>query len=1060
MAASPYLLLDLSGSTRIGDSDAGEFDISLGLRLNGTEEKVYASLKSTDQHGIAFPALLNALAPLHHTEIPPFLAKLPAIQALSITYGTDNHSSEFTVTFDTRLNINGKDIDTTLQAEYKKTDNADSYFTFGGTLRIGNHRFLLSYLKADTTWYMYAAYLHDGTTTINFKDIAGSVFGNRDAIPDAALTLSDFKAFLLYRQADNGGTSLLAGLGAGLHLNLNDLPLAGTLFARNEAFAFKEVLALYANGAFSQSELQRYSGLPDINVTPGFNISTLLLINGREDYYVLNDGPDKTYLPPANGDEPANNTAVVTSLPGETTSKAKWTNVDKKIGPVTIQRLGFLYADGKVMLLLDASIMTTGLGMQLAGFGLSFKLEWKFPPALPAFYIDGIGISYTKDPIRISGMFLRATPIPEEEQYSYYGAAQLSLATFSVSGVGAYSKLIHPQPNGAVSLFIYAMYTGAIGGPAFFFVTGIAAGFGYNRRVKTPAIQEVNTFPLVAMALNPNPAKTLNVILGELVSNQWIPASPGDYWLAVGIKFTSFKLIESFVLLIAQFGTRTEFAIVGLSILAWPSKDKAIAYVELAVRCSFGPDSDVIAVEAMLTSNSFVLDKNCKLTGGFAFYAWVKGAHAGDFVITLGGYHPKFNKPSHYPDVDRLGLNWKVSTQLQIKGGLYYALTPSAIMAGGRLEVTFSLSFLTASVALWADMIIAWAPFQYALDMGIRVKIDANIDMGLFTVHFKLEMGAELHIWGPPFAGEAFVDWSIFSFTIPFGSATKVTPAKLSWPEFKQQFIPTNANKKITPEIIINKGIINEYTVGNVRYLLVNPHQLTINIDVPLPVTTVHTPDATGTLTEIAATTSMQTDNGVLQYADRNLTLGIRPMHESSLAATLLVKVMMNGKPLTGDFAPDYSTYAAGVPGSLWSNHQGSSNNNIPDDVIVLKNALKGVVITPKEAPKPPDPPGFDLDGKFRKVERSLSWTYVAALTGPDNTAYSSPIKTIINDKILDPAITAKRQTIIAAALLVQEIPASAATIGNMQEWIDGFTADPVIVQAGGLPQYKIETGK
>ncbi|PSL34906.1 DUF6603 domain-containing protein [Chitinophaga ginsengisoli] len=1063
MAESSHFLLDISGSTRIGNTNAVEFDISMGLRLNGTDKSVYATLKTEDPRGVSLPALLKALAPGDKTEIPGFLNQLPAIRALSVSYGTGEHSSEFSITFETRLTINGKDIDATLQAAYKKIEGADSAFTFGGVLRIGNHRFGLSYQKTEDNWYMYAAYLHSGITTINLRDIAGSVFSNPNAIPDATLTLNDFKAFLLYRKAVDGNTALLVGLGAGLHLNLEDLPLAGSLFAKDDAFAFQEVLALYASGTFTQSELQRYAGMPAVSITAGFNVSAQLLINGHEEYYVLNDGPGKTYLPPGEGNN-TGDTAEVSTLPGEVASKAKWTRVDKQIGPVNLQRIGFTYNEGRVVLLLDASMQMAGIGMQMISLGLGFKLEWKFPPALPEFYIDGIGLSYTKDPIRISGMFLRATPIEGVEQYSYYGSAQLSLAKFSVSGIGAYSKLIEPKPDGAVSLFIYAMYAGAIGGPAFFFVTGIAAGFGYNRRVKVPAIREVNTFPLVAMALNPNPAKTLNDILAELVSKQWIPASPGDYWLAVGIKFTSFKLIESFVLVMAQFGTRTEFAILGLSILAWPSKDKAIAYVELAVRASFGPDSDVIAVEAMLTSNSYVLDKNCKLTGGFAFYAWVKGPHAGDFVITLGGYHPKFNKPSHYPDVDRLGLNWRISNELQIKGGLYYALTPNAIMAGGRLEVTFSLSFLTASVTLWADMLIAWAPFQYAIDMGIRVKIDAYIDMGLFTVHFKLEMGAELHIWGPPFAGEAFVDWSVFSFTIPFGSAAKKKPEKLDWPAFKQQFIPTNTNKRITPEIIISAGIINEYTIhtgtGEIKYLLVNPHQLKINVDVPVPVTTVRVPDQSGALTEIAADSNMQTDNGLLKYADRNRTLGIRPMQETTLASTLSVKVMMNGQSLSGNFAPQYSTYTAGVPGSLWSHDQGSGNNNNPEEVKILANALKGVAIAAKEAPAPIDPPGFDLNGKFRTVDESLQWSYIAALTGPDNTAYSDPIKTIMNNKLDDAAIAATRQAIIAAALQAQEATGATVTTGRLHGWVAALSAEPVIVQVGGLPQYKNETGK
>lgn len=1058
MADPSHFLLDISGSTRIGTTNAVEFEIALGFRINGADKSMYAILKTENPNGITLPALLNAFDPDDKTEIPGFLDQLPGIREISIKYGTGARSSEFSLSIETVLNINGKEIDSTLLIAYKKADNTDASFTFSGILRIDSHKFGLSYTKVDDTWYMFATYIHTGITTLNLRDIAGKVFSNPNAIPDAALTLNDFKAFLLYRKTGEGDTDVLVGLGAGLHLDLEDLPLAGSLFAKDDAFAFREVLALYASGNFTQTELQRYAGMPDIHVTAGFNISAQLLINGRSAYYALNDGPGKTYPTPT---EDGSNTAQVSTLPGEIAAKAKWTKVNKQIGPVILQRLGFMYNNGRVVLLLDASMQMAGIGMQLISLGLGFKLEWKFPPALPEFYIDGIGLSYTKDPVRISGMFLRATPL-ETEQYSYYGSAQLSLAQFSVSGIGGYSKLIAPKPDGTVSLFIYAMYAGTIGGPAFFFVTGIAAGFGYNRRVKTPAIREVNTFPLVAMALQPNPDKSLNDILTELVAKQWIPASPGDYWLAVGIKFTSFKLIDSFILVMAQFGTRTEFAILGLSILAWPSKEKAIAYVELAVRVSFGPDSDVIAVEAMLTSNSYVLDKNCKLTGGFAFYAWVKGQHAGDFVITLGGYHPKFKKPDHYPDVDRLGLNWKISNQLQIKGGLYYALTPNAIMAGGRLEVTFSLSFLTASVNLWADMLIAWAPFQYAIDMGIRVKIDAHIDMGLFTIHFKLEMGAELHIWGPPFAGEAYVDWHIFSFTIPFGNAGRTKKEWLDWPGFKQQFIPTNTNKKIAPEIIINTGIINEYKVktasGEIKYLLVNPHQLSINVDIPMPVTTVEVPDQSGVVNEMAADSKMQTANGMLQYADRNTTLGIRPMGAATLPATLRVEVLMNGSPLSGDFAPHYATYTTGVPGSLWSNTPGSNDKDHPEEVKILQNTLKGVVITAREAPPPPDPPGFDLSGKFRAVNASLSWSYVAALTGPDNTAYSEAIKTIITNKLTDVSITAKRQSIIEAALLVQDMQL-AETTGNMPGWVNTFNADPVIVQLGGLPQYRNETG-
>ncbi len=71
-----------------------------------------------------------------------------------------------------------------------------------------------------------------------------------------------------------------------------------------------------------------------------------------------------------------------------------------------------------------------------------------------------------------------------------------------------------------------------------------------------------------------------------------------------------------------------------------------IAVVQMTLLATYDPAEGVLGVQAQLTQNSFVLSKNCRLTGGFAFYSWFSGAHAGDFVVSLGGYHPNFSKPA------------------------------------------------------------------------------------------------------------------------------------------------------------------------------------------------------------------------------------------------------------------------------------------------------------------------------------------------------------------------------------------------------------------------------
>jgi hypothetical protein len=53
------------------------------------------------------------------------------------------------------------------------------------------------------------------------------------------------------------------------------------------------------------------------------------------------------------------------------------------------------------------------------------------------------------------------------------------------------------------SLFIYAILDYPLGGTSFFFVTGLATGFGYNRTLKVPTIDQIATFPSSSRAVSP-----------------------------------------------------------------------------------------------------------------------------------------------------------------------------------------------------------------------------------------------------------------------------------------------------------------------------------------------------------------------------------------------------------------------------------------------------------------------------------------------------------------------------------------------------------------------------
>lgn len=947
--------------------------------------------------------------------------------------------------------------------------------------------------------------------------------GAPNFIPD--ITIQNFKAFLLYSKenkqvgGDPGKTSssrFLLGIGAGLGetFSLENLPLAGKILQGDKSFKIDEILVMVSWGSFTKEEFKALNGgkeealklpEPDANIGKqggfAFHLSVKMTIgkerkayffspgqkqleaDAKEEQAAVKKGEDKNL--------PAAKDTNVTNIPGTVSSSAKWVKIGKKLGPVELQRVGFGFYKGNIIILLDTSLTIAALGVQLKGFGLGFEAKW--PPKVTEFYLDGLGISFKKDPIEVSGAFMRGTQEVDGQMVNVYtGAAVLKLSKFKISALGSFAKVvvtvdkIDPQTqlvlldengvpvkedNSYTSMFIYGAYDGPIGGPAFFFVNGIAAGFGINRKVNVPGIDEVQDFPLVSLVMNANVAKpkSLMDILSDLQTPQKsgklpIEISRGDYWLAVGIKFTSFKIIDSFILLIVSFGNRLRFDILGLSVLSLPPKlgeMDPLVYVELVLKISFGTDSDVITVEAMITRNSYVFGKDAKLRGGFALYIWIRGRQEGDFVVTLGGYHPRFKKPVHYPTVDRLSLNWQILPVLSMKGELYFALTPSHIMAGGKWEVEFKTSFLRAYVIIWVDILIGWAPFQYDLSAGIRIGIEAHIAF----IHFKLEMSAELTIWGPPFAGEILVTWNIFSFTVPFGDSSKKEPDPLSWDEFRSSFLPTkkeaNTNEEVDTEeeitleeeitqpltIFIEDGIIVDHKdqEGNSLYKIVNPHKLVLKIDSDIPITS---------LTEAVNNRLKLQGEAPIQAP---VILGIRPMGISQLTSILEIDLnlkeasLLENEQKKEDFTFSIQPFVKSVPEALWSPESLNTKDKTPKEAKVIRNTLAGLIIQPIERPIPKGTPEFDLKGKFNPVTKQLEWERSFLKTGPDNKKTTRDSIKKADDK------SSVAIDIMKAFYLLEDEAIEPQTI-NHQKWeayVDELQDDPVISGIGEIPQYE-----
>ncbi len=475
--------------------------------------------------------------------------------------------------------------------------------------------------------------------------------------------------------------------------------------------------------------------------------------------------------------------------------------IQRALGPLECQDLGIGWVqkdhkDYQLSLLFDGGVHLSMLDIDLMGLSIGIPVTDPSDFTKYDLDLDGLGITLDAKEVELSAALVKVPKgdPPPPTYTAYNGEAMLKAGPYTIMALGSYAYVPVSSSEGYASMFIYGVLDGELGGPEFFFVTGVAAGFGFNRDIELPGMNDVTTYPLVAAASDPTQLGATKkpgggwelpdpaAVVSKL--SDIIPPERGEYWLAAGVRFTSFDLVNATALLTVAFGNELKIAVLGLAWISLPPPPvpgkppaEKFAYAELGIEIEVLPAQGVVSATAVLTPNSFVLDPACKLTGGFAFYAWFgDNPHSGEFVLTLGGYHPKFHPPSYYPQVPALGFSWPVSSEISIDGGAYFALTPSAAMGGAHLNLTFHSGPLRAWFKAHMNALVEWHPFYFEIDFGINIGASFRVHALFVTVTIKVSLGADVYMWGPKLGAKVHVSWYIISFTIGFGAGKKTVP--------------------------------------------------------------------------------------------------------------------------------------------------------------------------------------------------------------------------------------------------------------------------------------------
>ena len=605
--------------------------------------------------------------------------------------------------------------------------------------------------------------------------------------------------------------------------------------------------------------------------------------------------------------------------------------IQRAFGPVYLEQvgLGTGYTNTPqrtldwISVSLDGSVSLFGISASVDKLRLTYHVNKPFfNPTSWEVDLDGFALSSSIGGLTLVGALLRAPLTPASSGVEYLGMLKIGFNGYGIDLFGGYANPIDSTGSFA-SFFAFGALHAPLGGPPAFFITGIGIGFGINRELAPPTMENITSNPFLAAMKALGPAPSPKAQLENMRQN--IKPKRGEYWVAAGISFTSFVLISGEVVVTVAFGDGLEITLLGLARAELPTPVLKLVSIELALLARFSSQEGTLLVQAQLTENSWLLTESVRLTGGFAFATWWKGPNAGQFVVTMGGYHPKFNHPG-YPQVPRLGFRWQPIDNISIIGESYFALCSEALMAGTKFEANAHFGPAYARVSFGADGIVYFDPFWFEISAWAEIAAGIKIWLLFGTVTIELSLGARLTVTGPPIHVAGVFE--ICGFEVPFEFGEKADPNSLALTaaEFRDKYLRASADAQVLQSSVVRGAVTAGRTVdgkpqkvpdGSVG----NPFRVIPEFEV-LFITTVPAIDMSLRHAGEPARSLHVAAPGV----------GVAPMHSHTLASDFHVEISKLAEPKLFSIANvTLSPRAnASFPKGVWGESQDATTKQVP----------------------------------------------------------------------------------------------------------------------------------
>jgi hypothetical protein len=423
---------------------------------------------------------------------------------------------------------------------------------------------------------------------------------------------------------------------------------------------------------------------------------------------------------------------------------------------------------GKIHLGLVTSLKSelSGSPLKLLIDNVGFSLPVEFPQnGLPGFGFapdkilpDGIGVELTLPPVGGGGVVRR---LPD----GYGGVISLDLGVIAVQAV---ATLRHPSflallgvifpPPGIQLSFGFAL--DAVGGLV-----------GINHRVDGTALRQLVSEGNADRVLFPDRlVERANEVIDALSSS--FPKAPGRFVIAPMVRITwGGRMVALSGALILELPAPVQALLLGRLVVGIPDPVVPLIRLQASVLGRFDPDVPLFETLVSLAGSWIV-----GLAVRGEIYLLVRGGDRPEFVISAGGFHPRYERPAGVPALQRLQMDLAPGAGYGMRLEAYFAVTSNTVQFGGRLHLEAMVAGCGIEGWLVLDVLFRFEPtfsFSVAIRAGIAVRI-AGQRLASIGLAFTLEGPAPWHAFGVGSVSLLFWD-ACLDFDIRWGSPPAIS---------------------------------------------------------------------------------------------------------------------------------------------------------------------------------------------------------------------------------------------------------------------------------------------